>query len=57
MSISVIELGKANRSDPVLSKVHQYLQRGWPIEINNMLKPYLTHRTELSIEEGCIMSE
>ena len=55
VSVSVTELGKATCSDPVLSKVYQYLQRGGPIQINNMLKLYWTCHTELSIEEGCIM--
>ena len=55
VSVSVTELCKATRSDPVLSKVYQCLQRGWPTQINSMLKPYWTRRTELFIEEGCIM--
>ena len=55
VSVSVTELCKATRSDPALSKVYQCLQRGWPMQINSMLRPYWTRRTELSIEEGCIM--
>ena len=52
VSVSVPELCKATRSDPVLSKVYQCLQRSWPMQINSMLKPYWTSQTELSIEEG-----
>ena len=55
VSVSVTELCKATRSDPVSSKVYQYLQRGWPMQINSMLGPYWTCQTELSIEEGYIM--
>ena len=55
VSVSVTDLSKATRSDPVLSKVYQSLQKGWPIHINNALKPYWNRRSELSIEEGCIL--
>ena len=55
VAVSVTQLYKATHSDPALSKVYQCLQKGWPRQINNMLKPYWTRQTELSIEEGCIM--
>ena len=55
VSVSVTDLSKATCSDPVLSKVYQCLQKGWPIHINKALKPYWNRSTELSIEEGCIL--
>ena len=35
--------------------MYQCLQKGWPSQINNVLKPYRIRQTELSVEEGCIM--
>ena len=55
VSVSVVDLCKATRSDPVLSKVYYYLQRGWPRQCPELLKPFWSHRNELSIEEGCIL--
>ena len=53
--VSVVDLCKATRSDPVLSKVYCYLQRGSPRQCPELLKPFWSHRNELSIEEGCIL--
>ena len=55
VSVSVVDLCKATRSDPLLSKVYYYLQRGWPKTCPDALKPFWSRRTELSIEEGCIL--
>ena len=55
VSVSVVDLCKATRSDPLLSKVYYYLQRGWPKTCPDSLKPFWSRRTELSIEEGCIL--
>ena len=53
--VSVVQVGKATRADPVLSKVVHYLKSGWPVKVSDTLKPYFTRRDELSIEEGCIL--
>ena len=55
VSVSVVDLCKATQSDPLLSKVYYYLQRGWPKTCPDSLKPFWSCRTELSIEEGCIL--
>ena len=42
VSVSVTELCKATHSDPVLSKVYQCLQRGWPMQMTvclNLIGP------------------
>ena len=46
---------KATRSDPILSKVYLNLQKGWPRQCPEVLKPYYTRRNELSLEERCIL--
>ena len=55
LSVSVVGMCKATRSDPILSKVYYHLQKGWPKQCPEVLKPYYACRNELSIEEGCIL--
>ena len=55
LPVSVVQVCKATRSDPVLSKVVTYLKSGWPMKPPDLVKPYFSRRDELSIEEGCIL--
>ena len=57
LPVSVVQVGKATRADPVLSKVVHYFKSGWPVKVPDTLKPYFTHHDEMSIEEGCILYE
>ncbi|XP_033637865.1 uncharacterized protein K02A2.6-like [Asterias rubens] len=42
--------------DPVLSQVRSFVMNGWPAECaNSALQPYICRKTELSIQDGCIM--
>lgn len=42
--------------DPVLSQVRSFVMNGWPAECaNTAMKPYICRKTELSIQDGCIM--
>ena len=44
------------KRDPVLSQVLRYTLEGWPKTVNSEeLTPYYTKRTELSVEDGCIL--
>ena len=43
------------RRDPILSKVKDYIQRGWPSERDKELSDYRAKRTELSVYHGCIL--
>ena len=44
------------KRDPVLSQVLRYTLEGWPKTANSEeLTPYYTKRTELSVEDGCIL--
>ena len=42
--------------NPVLCKVLQFVQSGWPDNCeNDQMKPYWTRRTDLSLQDGCIL--
>ena len=38
-----------------MSKVLRYTKQGWPDKVNDILKPYWNRRTELTLENDCIM--
>ena len=42
--------------DPVLAKVKQYTQNGWPAKVTDeQLQPYSSKRDELSLEDGILL--
>ena len=41
--------------DPVLTKLLNYTQNGWPSSIGPELKPFFDRRLEITIEAGCLM--
>ena len=44
--------------DPVLCKVKQYTQHGWPDQLSNQdteLKPFFHRKSELSLEDGIVL--
>lgn len=43
------------RRDPILSKVMQYVERGWPSICGKSLSTYSAKRSELSVFQGCVM--
>ena len=43
------------RRDPVLSKVLQFVERGWPSTCDKSLSTYSAKRSELSVFQGCVM--
>ena len=59
--VTVPQLQKATRQDPVLSKVLQFTKYGWPAPISSqaecstVLKPYWLRRSELTIECNCLL--
>jgi transposase InsO family protein len=46
---------KETRRDKILCRVMDYTQNGWPDIIDNDFKPYYSRRTELSVEQGCLL--
>lgn len=54
LPVQASDIALATKEDLVLKKVFEYVQKGWPKQIPECLKPYFTKRNELSIEEGCL---
>ena len=40
---------------PILSKVINYINYGWPNKIEEQLKPYFRCKSELSVDNSCIL--
>lgn len=56
LPVTVAEIKRGTRSDPILSKVLRYTKRGWPLgKPRQHLKPYYDRRLEMSVEEDCIL--
>jgi hypothetical protein len=49
-------IAKETKRDNILTKIIHYIQCGWPSKENNTeYRPYWLHRSELSIENDCIL--
>ena len=55
LPVTAIQLRAATRQDPILAKVLLYIKHGWPTEVPEHLKPYWTRRTEITVEDDCLM--
>ena len=55
LPVTAIQLRAATRQDPILAKVLLYIKHSWPTEVPEHLKPYRTRRTEITVEDGCLM--
>ena len=53
--ISSIQIDNWSKTDPVLSKIFQYILLGWPSKVNNESTPYWNRCLELSIHAGYIL--
>ena len=49
------EIRTWTRRDPLLSRVKQFIQSGWPATVESQLRPYWTRRCELTVLDGCIV--
>ena len=45
----------ATWTDPLLSKVLRYTRTGWPLETPEELRSYWLKKTEIAVEEDCVM--
>ena len=55
MTVTHKDVAKETRRDPVLSKVIDYVQTGWPEYVEDYLKPFQSKQTELTVESGCLL--
>ena len=52
---TVNDIHSWTRHDPVLAQVLQFIEHGWPHNTDNSFSPYSSHKTELSVHDGCIL--
>ena len=52
---TVNDIRSWTRHDPVLAQVLQFIERGWPQNLDSSFSPYLSRKTELSVLDGCIL--
>ena len=55
LPVTYQEIQQATRNDPVLSKVLQFVKRGWPNKVPEVLKPFSSRANELTVEENCVL--
>ncbi|XP_056098696.1 uncharacterized protein K02A2.6-like [Rhinichthys klamathensis goyatoka] len=54
--VSAAEMSRWTSRDPVLSRVAQFVQHGWPPPDGNpVFQPYAVRKTELSVQGGCVL--
>ena len=46
---------QATRKDLLLSKVLRHTKRGWPDQVSDAMKPFLSRQHELSVEDDCLL--
>ncbi|KAL5463984.1 hypothetical protein EMCRGX_G032937, partial [Ephydatia muelleri] len=55
LPVTAMQLQRATRRDPILSKVFLLMQQGWPGVVSDDLKPYQSRQAELGTEGGCLL--
>ena len=55
LPVTAAKLAAATRNDRELSRVYQYLTKGWPREVESSLSTYAAKKSELTVEGGCIL--
>ena len=55
MPVTSKEIWKATERDTILTKVHSYVLRGWPTQLDAILRVYHSKLAELSVEDVCVM--
>ena len=51
------QLQAATRTDPVLSRILRCTREGWPTQPDDQIRPYWSHRHELTVEQECVLWE
>ena len=50
------QIATATRTDPLLSRVYDYVLVGWPEKIQDKeIQPYFSRLSELSVHQGCLL--
>lgn len=54
--VTTSELSQWTRKDPVLSRVRQFIQQGWPPQHSDpAFQHYSVRKTEVSVQDGCVL--
>ena len=48
------DVARYSTEDPIIAKVMDYINNGWPAKIEELCKPYLRRRNELCINLSCL---
>ena len=49
------QLQAATRNDSILSKILRFAKEGWPKQPDDEIRPYWSHRHELTVEQECVL--
>ena len=55
LPVTAAQVAKTTQSDPVLSKILQFVKQGWPMEVSENLKPYKSRSNELTVQGSCLL--
>ena len=56
LPVKASDLAAETNRDPVLKQVKNFIFKGWPTQVTQKaLQPYLRHRNELTVQNGCIL--
>ena len=53
--VTVNDICKWTKRDPLLAQVLQFVEQGWPHKFDSSLAPYSSRSTELLVLDGCIL--
>ena len=53
--VSAKDIASRTKRDPVLSRVYQFTQEGWPATCGDDLKLYEVRKSELTTQDGCVI--
>ena len=55
LPVTAMQLAATTRTDPILSRVYCYTQKGWPDKVGEKFKPFSTRKQELTVQNGCLL--
>ena len=55
LPVTAVQIASATRTDPILSQVFTYAQKGWPSRASDQFHPFFIRKKELTVESGCIL--
>ena len=53
--VSVSQIRTWTSRDPLLSRVRDFVQQGWPQSVDTSFRSFHSRRSELSVQDGCLL--